>query len=768
MKRYHLFAVALISSLLLSVALLVEVKTDVSDFFFQGDSPETELIASRIQSGELSHRYILLIESKQESVDFKAFAMDIQEGLAVISGVEHVWSMQQDEQVFEKIIADYLPYNMQLFSTNPKGDIEKIFQQGSLDARAKQLKKILLSQEGNWLTPLILRDPLMLMGDWASKLGFEQTQAATQKFSSLIVETTVSGLDAQAQRPVYMDIKKTFDAVNKAYQGKFSLRVTGVPLFSMAVQKQVSQDVKWVSMISVSLMVLLFLVVFRSIRGLVWISFILICAIAASSVVTSLVFGYIHALTMAIGSTLIGVCVDYPIHAMVHAAGEKRAISSIKRIWPSLLLGGLTTAVGYIALSFAGHPGLQQLALFSGVGIGVALLLTRYLLPLFMQGHMSQMKIRFNLTVWLSLVQRDRLRLQSVVLGAALLLFGVGFSDLEWTDDMRKLSPSLVSLKVEDQAIRNQVSSIEAGRFILVQASDFESGLQRNEVLFEKLQLLKNEGFLKSFHSLYPWLASEKLQQENLREFKENITSKHQEMWQKSLRKEGLSVKYLGQLRFTEPTLLSKEKLESWPHQSYVSGQYVVQDGQVLIMTWLGGHDVGKIKTLVSSMGGVSYISQSDIVNNLAAEYRTQTMEMLWIGACAILLLLLIRFRNLFTAVNILFPAVVSVCVVMAIWGLSGIAMGMLHLIGLLLVVAICVDYAIFFHENRADNQQLTFQAIVVSSMTTMIAFMSLGFADNPALKAMAWTVAPGVLLGFLLCPLLVRQQLNKQVEKGR
>lgn len=100
----------------------------------------------------------------------------------------------------------------------------------------------------------------------------------------------------------------------------------------------------------------------------------------------------------------------------------------------------------------------------------------------------------------------------------------------------------------------------------------------------------------------------------------------------------------------------------------------------------------------------------------------------------------------------------------MAAWGIAGVALGMLHLIGLLLAIAICVDYAIFFHENRADNQGVTFQAISVSSMTTIAAFVSLGFADTPALQAMAWTVAPGVLIGFLLCPLLVRHQQKTSV----
>jgi len=123
-----------------------------------------------------------------------------------------------------------------------------------------------------------------------------------------------------------------------------------------------------------------------------------------------------------------------------------------------------------------------------------------------------------------------------------------------------------------------------------------------------------------------------------------------------------------------------------------------------------------------------------------------------------ILLLLAVRYRSIVTALRALFPAMLSVTVVLGCWGLSGQPLGMLHLIGLLLAVAICVDYGIFFIENRARDMGLTYQAIVVSALTTIAAFSSLGLAENPALQILAWTIAPGVFFGFMLCPLLIRQ----------
>jgi predicted exporter len=82
--------------------------------------------------------------------------------------------------------------------------------------------------------------------------------------------------------------------------------------------------------------------------------------------------------------------------------------------------------------------------------------------------------------------------------------------------------------------------------------------------------------------------------------------------------------------------------------------------------------------------------------------------------------------------------------------------MGILHLVGLLLTAAVCVDYGVFYMENRGGDDRRTLQAITVSAITTAAAFASLGAAENPALHALAGTVAPGVLAGLLLCPMML------------
>ena len=159
--------------------------------------------------------------------------------------------------------------------------------------------------------------------------------------------------------------------------------MTGVPIFAAATQNMIEADVQFIGICSTVVLGILFFWIFRSISVFFWVSCLLMFMITLSVLVKDLIFGSIHGLAMAVGGTLAGICVDYPIHALVHAQAvdQHQRIKAIISIWPGMLLGGLTTLIGFLALGFSGYPGFQQVAVFASTGITVALLLTRYVLP---------------------------------------------------------------------------------------------------------------------------------------------------------------------------------------------------------------------------------------------------------------------------------------------------------------------------------------------------------------------------------------------------
>jgi predicted exporter len=109
------------------------------------------------------------------------------------------------------------------------------------------------------------------------------------------------------------------------------------------------------------------------------------------------------------------------------------------------------------------------------------------------------------------------------------------------------------------------------------------------------------------------------------------------------------------------------------------------------------------------------------------------------------------------TAFNTLLPAVCAIIFIFGVWSILKQPISFLHLIGSLLAVAICVDYGIFYSENRSGNRALTYQAMGASMLTTFVAFASLSISSNPLLQTLSVAVTLGVGIGYLLCPILIK-----------
>jgi len=84
-----------------------------------------------------------------------------------------------------------------------------------------------------------------------------------------------------------------------------------------------------------------------------------------------------------------------------------------------------------------------------------------------------------------------------------------------------------------------------------------------------------------------------------------------------------------------------------------------------------------------------------------------------------------------------------------------------LHLVGLLLIVAIGSNYALFFDRAaaQADAQERarTVASLLVANLTTVMGFGALAFSSVPVLAAVGSTVAPGALLALLFSAVLAR-----------
>ena len=156
----------------------------------------------------------------------------------------------------------------------------------------------------------------------------------------LFAETRADGSDLPAQIQAVASIRDTFAALPRA--SRLHLDLTGPAYFAVGSQETIRGQTTWLSLIASLLVALLFYLAFRSLRLVLLGILPLLSGILVGITAVTLIFGSIHGIALALGITLLGVGMDYPVHIFTHAKRRAGSIEGLAAIGPSLTLAAVT------------------------------------------------------------------------------------------------------------------------------------------------------------------------------------------------------------------------------------------------------------------------------------------------------------------------------------------------------------------------------------------------------------------------------------------
>jgi predicted exporter len=169
--------------------------------------------------------------------------------------------------------------------------------------------------------------------------------------------------------------------------------------------------------------------------------------------------------------------------------------------------------------------------------------------------------------------------------------------------------------------------------------------------------------------------------------------------------------------------------------------------------------DLGKVRAALADLPAAQVVNIKHELDALYARYLREAMLYALAGAAAVCVLLALRLRSARRLVQVAEPIAASVVIVLAALSATGAALGILHLVGLLLVVAIGSNYALFFDHLREEGlaDEDTLASLALANLTTVCSFGLLAFSNIPALYAIGQVVAPGALLSLVLSAAFIR-----------
>jgi predicted exporter len=256
---------------------------------------------------------------------------------------------------------------------------------------------------------------------------------------------------------------------------------------------------------------------------------------------------------------------------------------------------------------------------------------------------------------------------------------------------------------------------------------------------------------------------SAKQQQINADLLRRHLNEATTAAWQKALSEQGLSVERLGKLDYPDVKPLTAQQVLASPLKRLIDNQIAVSPGKVLITIWLGEHNPEALIAALAAIDGVRYFSQRDLLNRMTAQYTERASILAAVGMAAIFALLWLGYRRPWPALQTLLPSLSAAVLIAGGWSLSGQPLSFLHLTGFLLAISICDDFGIFFRENRGGEIALTYRAMAASMLTSALAFGCLAAAETSMLRTLSAVVGLGVVIGFLLCPVMIKPETAEQ-----
>ena len=597
-------------------------------------------------------------------------------------------------------------------------------------------------------------DPLNLFAQWLAERGqgsrvrvqdgrlmLTDPDAPQRHYALVLVELPGSGFEIAAQRAVMPRLA----AATKAAEAKGATVIqAGVPLFAAAASEQAQGEIHTIGLGSFAGVVALTLLAFRSVRPRLLVMLSMAVGLLVATSVSLLWFGELHLVTLVFGASLLGVAENYGSNYFSARQGLQPAErwAMLTRQIPVVGLAMATTVIGYALLALPPFPGLRQIAVFSAVGLVAAFVTVLWWFPL-LDGNSRMAPTRFagwlgsRRALWPSLGWRGMAALGL----ATAMLAAWGASRLRVDDDIRQLQSAPPALVVQQREFARLMQAPGVAQFFVVQGRDEQDLLEREEVLTARLR-----GMGLGVQAVSDWLPSLRRQRDDaalvarrLDELRpvlaarleqpvkagtDSITELQPKAWLASPASEPSRAQWLGQL-----------------------------GGQPTTAVLLRGAETRETRDALAALrlDGVTWVDKVGEVSSLLGRYRELMLAVLLLGYGLTWAALAWRFGR--ASWRALAPTALASVATVSLLAIGGQVLQLFHILPLLILLGLGVDYGIFLLEQPGKAETRPFLSVTLAAASTLLSFGLLALSGTPALHAFGLTLLFGVFLAWLLTP---------------
>lgn len=611
----------------------------------------------------------------------------------------------------KSVTKDLVPYKNGLLSSQDKEFLQHKQSRKIADNAIKQVSQSMM--------PLIVplrEDPFLLLSNYLLNINTGNTgwtlhngllwQYNDSKHYFMIPVDAINTDTTTKQINYLRNQLSTFNDENiKVY-------ISGIPLHTAVMVQKSQIQLTVLSLIAAFMAILFSYLLFRKMFTIMTVLCSLSVGFLCGTIALFLCFNAPHILTFVFGTTLIGLGIDYSFHFLTSATLKNKT-----QIQKNMRHSFLTTLVCFLPLMFSGISLLQQISVFTIVGLTTIYIGLKLFIPNKLKLENHPLKIDFSFS------RKSKIVILSLI--SVAIIATLPFVKKE--NNMNQLYRPDAQI-LADEATVQKLNKTQESAVLMIRGKNIQNILETEETI-------KQSGY--DFFSLSNIIPSIKTQQENEMLIKQLYKSQSKYLKQKLELK---NTPIFANDEYMTPENIKSKFLNDW------IDKLIIQDGEYI-------YSLAQIQTNIQiNNDNAKVVSVSKILSDKIEQYSHETYNLLAICAICLMLLLSVFYKR--RAIVYLVPSVLAILLSVCILTWFGQPITFFHLLAFFIVTGLGLDYTIF--NINADNEIET-RPVLFSFLTSFVGFGLLAFTSFFLIKSMGITLALGLGLSYLISFFLFR-----------
>ena len=702
---------------------------------------------------------------------------------------------QVDEDDFEATY-NFVYTHLPLFlAASDYKDLAASITVDALDERTKNNYKTLVSPSGIIAKRAILKDPLgltlkgldklkalQLGDDFGVKDGFVISK--DEKNILLFIKPTYASNETD-KNTRFVALLNTFqNELNTAFEGKARVQYYGATLVAVANAKQIKHDIQLTVSIAMTVLLIILILFYKKI----YLPLILFIPTALGALLAIAVLyvsrGTISAISIGIGSVLLGITLDYALHILTHYRNCPDVNILYKDVAKPIVMSSITTALAFLCLLFIKSRALQDLGIFAAVSVIGAAVFALILLP-----HLYRVKnvANTNNTVldrWAAIRFGKSKGLLFLCLGLFIVSLFT-YNQVLFDKDISKLNYQPESLQAVEQELNSLINTESKSLYVVSYGDRQDDALAYNQGHSKLFEKLKAEQKLVGYSTVAGVVLDTVTQRERIKQW-QLFWGANKEMFKERLIASGTPFGFKPETfnQFydkinTEYQLIdinTYASLKAIPTQEFLANKKDFYT--VLASLKVANNLITEVKNTFRAEPHTVVIDRQEMNETFLSTFKDDFNTLLGYSFIAVLIILWLFFRRIELVVITMLPIALTWLVTIGMMGVLGLSFNIFNIIISTFIFGLGIDYAIFMTNGLMKSYETgketlpTYRAsIILSVITTILGIGVLIFAKHPALKSISIVSLIGIitamLITFIIQPRLFRGLITNRAKKG-